>query len=74
MKGIVTATCTHVTLNYWRICWIEHGKPRCKYVESVGCPEILTFAQIRRKKEIPEKEILKHMGLSPGAPKETASE
>lgn len=61
VKG-VAAMYRHITGDYWKAFWIEHGKPKCKYIESKADPANLTFAQIKRKKDFPEKYILRLIG------------
>ena len=57
VKGIA-AVYRHITGNFWKATWIEHGKVKSKFIESKVFPASLTFAQIKRKREIFEREIL----------------
>lgn len=59
----VLACCTQVTENIWKVFWIEHGRSRSKYVKTEKAPIFTTFSQIKRKKEIPEKEVLRQIGI-----------
>ncbi len=65
IKGIA-AVFIRVTGNYWKASWIEHGKLKCKYIESRTDPATLTFAQIKRKKGMSKNDILRFIGAPIG--------
>lgn len=65
MKGIVTCTCKRIDDEIWEIAWIEHGKMKSKFVRSKEKPEILTFTQIKRLRNVSEIEVRKIKGIVP---------
>lgn len=62
-KARVLACCTHIKEDIWKIFWIEHGRSKSKYVKAEKNPNFTTFSQLKRKKEIPEKEVLRRVGV-----------
>lgn len=55
----VAAVYRHIAGNFWKATWIEHGKIKSKFIECKVYPVNLTFIQIKRKREVLEKEILR---------------